>query len=436
MNYYDLILKKRDGLKMSRDEIEYVVKGISDGSMPDYQVAAWAMAVYFRGMDSEETTWLAVAMANSGEQMDLSAVKGITVDKHSTGGVCDKTTLVAIPIAAAAGVPVAKMSGRGLGHTGGTIDKFESIPGFQVERSYAEFIRQVNRVKAAVISQSGNLVPADKRLYALRDLTATVDSIPLIASSIMSKKLASGAAAIVLDVKVGQGAFMKDLPSARALAELMVAIGTGAGRKMVAVLTDMEQPLGNMVGNALEVREAMDTLRGQGPRDLKELSLHLAAEMILLGEKAGTFEAAMSQAVDMLSSGAAADKLRQMVAWQGGSWDEEKPAYGLPEADCKQEVYASESGFVQGIDAFAIGRAAMYLGAGRESLSDVIDHAVGVELLKKRGDRVDKGEPLAIMHYNRSERMNTARELITQAFQLGSSALPPIPLILDVIRGA
>ena len=435
MNYQDLIMKKRDGSKLSEAEINVVVKGISDGSMPDYQISAWAMAVYFQGMDSDETTWLALAMARSGDSMDLSPVKGITVDKHSTGGVGDKTTLVAIPVAAAAGVPVAKMSGRGLGHTGGTIDKFESIPGFRVEKGYEEFIEQVNCLHAAVISQSGNLVPADKRLYAIRDLTATVESIPLIAASIMSKKLASGAAAIVLDVKVGQGAFMKEVGSARALAEAMVAIGQGAGRKMVAVLTDMEQPLGNMVGNALEVREAMDTLQGRGPQDLTEISVYLAAEMIFLGQKADSLEAARRLARDTLSSGKAADKLGQIIAWQGGSWDEKSPGFGLPEAGFKQAVCADRSGFIQRIDAFAVGRAAMHLGAGRESLNDVIDHAVGVELLKKCGDKAEAGEPLAIMHYNRPERMTAAQELLARAYRIGSQALPLTPLIFDVIRG-
>ncbi len=434
MNYSDLIMKKRDGLSLSQAEIEFIVRGISDKTMPDYQVAAWAMAVYFQGMDEEETTQLALAMARSGDIVDLSQVKGITVDKHSTGGVGDKTTLVAVPIAAAAGVPVAKMSGRGLGHTGGTIDKFESIPGFQAERDYDAFIRQVNHLRAAVVSQTGNLVPADKRLYAIRDLTATVESIPLIASSIMSKKLASGADGIVLDVKVGRGAFMKDIAASRRLAEAMVSIGHGAGKRMVAVLSAMDQPLGFMVGNALEVIEAMDTLQGQGPEDLTELSLRLAAEMILLGQKAFKLTEALEISREMLASGKAAHKLNQLIAWQGGSWNEAGPAYGLPQAEIKAAVNAQQGGFVRSIDAFAVGRAAMHLGAGREQLGDIIDHAVGIQLLKKCGDEVKPGEPLAIMHYNLPQRKTAAQQLLNQAFVIASTKPALQPLIIDVIR--
>lgn len=435
MNYYELIMKKRDGARLQETEIEHVVQGISDGTMPDYQVAAWAMAVYFQGMDSDETTWLAQAMARSGDIADLSAVNGITVDKHSTGGVGDKTTLVAIPITAAAGVPVAKMSGRGLGHTGGTIDKFEAIPGFRVEMSPKQFIDQVNSLKAAIISQSGNLAPADKRLYAIRDLTATVESIPLIASSIMSKKLASGADAIVLDVKVGRGAFMKEESRAEALAQTMVEIGQGAGKRVVAVLTAMDQPLGNKVGNALEVQEAMDTLQGRGPRDLTEVSLYLAAQMLLLGQKAGTIESALELATGILHSGQAAAKLREIIAAQGGRWDDAQPAYGLPRAAFQKILPAGKSGFIQHIDAFAVGRAAMRLGAGRESLRDVIDHAVGVELLKKCGRHVKSGEPLAILHYNSQERMTAAWELLHEAYVIGADAVPAARLIINVIQG-
>ncbi len=287
----------------SKAEIDYLVKRISDGSMPDYQVAAWTMAVYFQGMNEEETRNLALAMAFSGDTVDLAAVEGIPVDKHSTGGVGDKTTMIVVPLVAAAGVPVAKMSGRGLGHTGGTIDKFESIPGFKVEMEHAAFIRQVNDIKAAVIAQSGHLVPADKRLYALRDLTGTVESLPLIASSVMSKKIASGAQGIVLDVKVGSGAFMKNEAEARALAQAMADIGRGAGRKVTALISDMQQPLGRMVGNALEVREAIDTLRGIGPADLSEISILLAAHMLVLGGKFTDLESARDYAGKMLYNG-------------------------------------------------------------------------------------------------------------------------------------
>ncbi|MGI6435139.1 MAG: thymidine phosphorylase [Syntrophomonadaceae bacterium] len=435
MNYYDLIMKKRDGCRLQQAEIEHVVRGIGDGTMPDYQVAAWAMAVYFQGMDSDETTWLAQAMARSGDIVDLSAINGITVDKHSTGGVGDKTTLVAIPITAAAGVPVAKMSGRGLGHTGGTIDKFEAIPGFQVEMNPKQFIDQVNSLKAAIISQSGNLAPADKRLYAIRDLTATVESIPLIASSIMSKKLASGADAIVLDVKVGQGAFMKETSGAEALAQTMVDIGRAAGKRVVAVLTAMEQPLGNKVGNALEVQEAMDTLQGRGPQDLTEVSLFLAAQMLLLGQKAGSIDSALELATGILYSGQGAAKLREIIAAQGGRWDEAQPGYGLPRATLQTILPAAKSGFVQHIDAFTVGRAAMRLGAGRENLGDVIDHAVGIELLKKCGQQVKSGEPLAILHYNSPDRMAAAWELLQEAYVIGVDAVPATHLIINVIQG-
>lgn len=433
MNYYNIIMKKRDGLRLDNAEITHVVKGISDGTMPDYQVAAWAMAVYFRGMDALETRDLAVAMANSGDVMDLSPISGIKVDKHSTGGVGDKTTLVTIPIVAATGVPVAKMSGRGLGHTGGTIDKFESIPGFRVELSRAEFIQQVNQIKAAVIAQSGHLVPADKRLYAIRDLTATVDSIPLIASSIMSKKLASGANGIVLDVKVGQGAFMKDIASARSLAHAMVDIGTGAGRKVVAVLTDMNQPLGRMIGNALEVREALDTLRGTGPDDLEQVSLELAAHMIVLGGRAHTLAEARDTARDMLQTGAAADKFLEMVSAQGGLIDIDRCGYGMEQACDTRTIKCREAGFIHSLDAFAIGRAAMLLGAGREQLGDVIDHATGVALLKKPGDPVFAGEVLAVLYFNNKDRVNDARDLLVNAYRIGPDYVSSPPLIMDII---
>lgn len=418
MNVQDIIAKKRDGQEMSRSEIDFFVKGISDGSIPDYQISAWAMAVYLKGMSAEETRDLTIAMAYSGETMDLSGIEGITVDKHSTGGVGDKTTMVVIPLVAAAGVPVAKMSGRGLGHTGGTIDKFESIPGFQVQRSHEEFISQVNRVKAAVVSQSGNLVPADKRLYAIRDVTATVESIPLIASSIMSKKIASGAEGIVLDVKVGRGAFIKDEQQAAQLARCMVEIGRGAGRKVVALLTDMNQPLGKMVGNALEVKEAIDTLRGRGPSDLEELSLTLAAHMLVLGGKFIAFADAWEYSRQLLLSGKALGKFREMVNSQGGRLDFDAPYYGLPEAAVKEKLPATQNGFVTGLDALQVGRAAMHLGAGRERIDDRINHAVGIELLKKTGDEVCAGEALAVIHADDKQRLGAGREMLGNAFRI------------------
>jgi pyrimidine-nucleoside phosphorylase len=350
MNVQELILKKRDGLEMADDEIEFLVKGISDGSIPDYQISAWAMAVYFRGMSKRETHTLSLAMARSGEVLDLSEVEGVAADKHSTGGVGDKATMVVIPLVAAAGIPVAKMSGRGLGFTGGTIDKFESIPGFLVEMTHRQFIEQINRIKVALISQSGNLVPADKRLYALRDVTATVDSIPLIASSIMSKKIAAGAQAIVLDVKVGRGAFMKTVAEAEELARTMVEIGQGAGRRVTAVLTDMSQPLGCAVGNALEVKEVIDTLQGNGPDDLKELSIALAAHMLLLTNTYATLPDAVAKTKQLLFSGAAYEKFMEMVRAQHGVL-QQTGDYGLPRASLQVKVKATQTGYVREVDA-------------------------------------------------------------------------------------
>lgn len=423
MNTADIIMRKRDGLELSEAEISYMVKGISDGSIPDYQIAAWAMAVYFQGMTEAETRELAIAMAYSGEVMDLSPIEGIKVDKHSTGGVGDKTTMIVIPLAAAAGIPVAKMSGRGLGHTGGTIDKFEAIPGFKVERSRQAFIDQVNRVKAAVISQSGNLVPADKKLYAIRDVTATVESIPLIASSIMSKKIAAGAQGIVLDVKVGEGAFMKEQAEAVRLAETMVQIGRGAGRDLVAVITDMSQPLGNAIGNALEVKEAIDLLKGQGPEDLKEISLLLSAYMLILAGASADVQEAQAKLRQLLDSGQALTKFKEMVAAQEGRLDFEAAFYGLPQASVKEEFKAPHGGYIADLNALEIGRAAMLLGAGREQLGDQIDPAAGIELIKKRGDFVKAGEPLAVMHSNDPQRLGAARERLAQAY--GFSAEKP-----------
>lgn len=424
MNVVDIIMKKRDGFELNEAEIAYMVKGISDGSIPDYQISAWAMAVYFQGMTEDETRELAIAMAYSGEVMDLSPIEGVKVDKHSTGGVGDKTTMIVIPLAAAAGIPVAKMSGRGLGHTGGTIDKFESIPGFKVERSRQSFIDQVNRVKAAVISQSGNLVPADKKLYAIRDVTGTVESIPLIASSIMSKKIAAGAQGIVLDVKVGEGAFMKELDEAVQLAETMVQIGKGAGRDLAAIITDMSQPLGNAIGNALEVKEAIELLKGQGPEDLKELSVLLTAYMLILAGKHNDVQAAQEELHQLLVNGQALAKFAEMVAAQEGRLDFEDPFYGLPQAAVQEAFEAPAEGYIADLNALEIGRAAMLLGAGREQLGDHIDPAAGIELLKKRGDFVKAGEPLAVMHTNDLKRLRAARERLECAYCF--SPEPPV----------
>lgn len=418
MDFQELIIKKRDGHSHSKEEIDFLVKHISDGSMPDYQLAAWAMAVFFRGMTNEETRDLTLAMAYSGDVVDLSAIEGIKVDKHSTGGVGDKTTLIVVPVVAAAGVPVAKMSGRGLGHTGGTIDKFESIPGFQVQLNHQDFIKQVNQVKAAVVAQSGNLVPADKRLYSLRDLTGTVESIPLIASSVMSKKIAAGAGAIVLDVKVGRGAFMKNEAEAEKLAQAMVEIGRGVGREVVALLSDMDQPLGCMIGNALEVREAIDTLRGNGPADLTEISIILAANMLVLGGKASDLTEAVERAQAIIETGQALNKFKELITAQGGILDFEAENYGMKTAQIKQPVKSEQAGKIIGLDALEIGRSAMLLGAGREQLGDKIDHAVGIELCLKRGDQVEPGDTLVIIHANSEERMKSVVPQVLSAYNI------------------
>jgi pyrimidine-nucleoside phosphorylase len=433
VNFQDLIEKKRDGKTLSPVEIEALVRGIVSGDVPDYQISAWAMAVYFQGMSQEETKNLAIAMSSSGDVIDLTGLGGIPVDKHSTGGVGDKTTLVAIPLAAAAGVPVAKMSGRGLGHTGGTIDKLESIPGFQVEKNLPEVIDQVNRVKAAVIAQMGNLVPADKKLYAIRDVTATVDSIPLIASSVMSKKLASGAQGIVLDVKVGRGAFMKSLEEAQQLASSMVAIGRGAGRRVVAVLSDMNQPLGKTVGNALEVQEALDTLQGRGPSDLEELSIVLAAHMVHVGGAAPNLEAARLMVEKLLHNGAGLESFQRMVEAQGGHLSLERGDYGLPQAGGVFDVISEEEGYISTVDALMVGKTVMGLGAGRERLNDVIFPEVGVKLHKKAGDRINRKDTLATIYARDKSHLVQAAAHLKKAFTFTEMAPKLSPLILDTI---
>lgn len=433
MNFENIIRKKRDGRILDTDEITYLVKGICDKSLPDYQLSAWAMAVYFQGMNDQETRDLSLAMAYSGETADLSSIPGIKVDKHSTGGVGDKTTLIVIPLVAACGVPVAKMSGRGLGHTGGTVDKYSSIPGFRVEMDHHSFIRQVREVGAAVISQSGNLVPADKKLYAIRDLTATVESIPLIASSIMSKKIASGADAIVLDVKVGKGAFMKDLASARQLARTMVEIGKGVNRKVVAVLSSMEEPLGRMIGNSLEVQEAIACLAGKGPQDLMEISVTLAAYMLVLGNKHSDLSAARRQIEEILASGRGLEKFMQIIKAQGGNLDYSRPGYGLPQPGMQRVLKADRDGYVTGIDAYRAGRAAMMLGAGREYLEDIIDYTAGIELIRKQGEAVQTGDTLAILYYNDNDRADQAYAELAEAYTVGSQKVAGNPIIIEVI---
>ncbi|MCO6524024.1 MAG: pyrimidine-nucleoside phosphorylase [Candidatus Schmidhempelia sp.] len=403
MRMVDIITKKRDGHELTTAEIEFFVKQYTEGQIPDYQASAFLMAIYFQNMTERERADLTMAMVNSGETVDLSAIDGIKVDKHSTGGVGDTTTLVLAPLVAALDVPVAKMSGRGLGHTGGTIDKFETIPGFKVEIDIADFIQQVNHDKVAVIGQSGNLAPADKKLYALRDVTATVNSIPLIASSIMSKKIAAGADAIVLDVKTGAGAFMKTQDEAEELAHAMVKIGHNVGRRTMAIISDMSQPLGYAIGNALEVKEAIDTLKGQGPRDLHELVLTLGSQMVVLAGKAETLEQAREKLLEVMHNGKAIEKFKVLVAKQGGDSRVIDDPERLPQATYQIDLPAKSSGFVTSMIADEIGIAAMQLGAGRATKDDVVDFAVGIVLHKKVGDAITEGESLLTIHSNRAD---------------------------------
>ncbi|GEN33338.1 pyrimidine-nucleoside phosphorylase [Aneurinibacillus danicus] len=433
MRMVDLIEKKRDGKELSKSEIDFIISGYTEGRIPDYQMSALAMAIFFQDMTREERTHLTMAMVESGDQIDLSAIEGIKVDKHSTGGVGDTTTLVLAPLVAALGIPVAKMSGRGLGHTGGTIDKLEAVPGFHVEIDNQKFNELVNTNKVAVVGQSGNLTPADKKLYALRDVTATVNSIPLIASSIMSKKIASGADAIVLDVKTGSGAFMKDLEHARELAQAMVDIGNNVGRKTMAVISDMSQPLGFAVGNALEVQEAIDTLRGKGPKDLEELCLTLGSHMVYLGGKADSPETARTQLEEAIRNGNALEKFKTFLSAQGGDPSVVDDPSKLPQAKYTFEVKAGEEGHVASIQADRIGTAAMLLGAGRATKESVIDLAVGVVLRKKIGDSVKKGEPLVTIYSNR-EDVAEVKEMIEDAYRIVPEAVEGPPLIYDEIR--
>lgn len=433
MDPVSLIQKKRDGEALTTEEIRYLILGYAKGEIPDYQMAAWAMAVFFQGMNERETADLTMAMVESGEQVDLSTIEGIKVDKHSTGGVGDTTTLVLAPLVAAAGVPVAKLSGRGLGHTGGTIDKLESIRGFSTELSIDEFVRLVNTNKVAVIGQTADLTPADKQLYALRDVTATVNSIPLIASSIMSKKIASGADAIVLDVKTGKGAFMKEEEDAIRLAQAMVSIGKHVGRKTVAVISDMSQPLGYAVGNALEVKEAIATLKGEGPADLTELSLLLGANMLVLAQRCRTIEEGKRLLKSLIENGSALEKFRQFIAGQHGDPAVLDHPELLPKAEQQIPVYAPQDGIVQAIDAEEVGLCAMRLGAGRAKKGDAIDHAVGVVLHKKVGDFVSKGEPLATLHVNRTENLAEVQIRLIQAIEIGDQPVQPPALIRCIV---
>ncbi|HHW06553.1 MAG TPA: pyrimidine-nucleoside phosphorylase [Clostridia bacterium] len=435
MRTVDLITKKRDGHPLSKEEIEFLIRQYTLDRIPDYQMSAWAMAVYFRGMNHEETLALTQAMIQSGETVDLSHIEGTIVDKHSTGGVGDTTTLVLAPLVAAAGVPVAKMSGRGLGHTGGTLDKLETIPGMRVDIEIKEFIAQVNRIGVGVVGQTGNLVPADKKLYALRDVTGTVESLPLIAASIMSKKLAAGADAIVLDVKTGSGAFMKTREESFALAELMVEIGQGLGHPTVAFITDMDQPLGHAVGNALEVKEAIYTLQGNGPRDLTELSLTLGAELLVLAGRVTTSEAGRALLVQRLQSGAGLEKLAQLIEAQGGNPEVIDNVALLPQAPVVLPVCSPAAGYIHAIDCQSIGRIAMVLGAGRATKEDPIDPAVGLEIMKKVGDQVCAGEEIAYVHAPNTAAAQAAVQQSLRCFHISPHAPEKRPLIYGKVTG-
>ncbi|MBP2097829.1 pyrimidine-nucleoside phosphorylase [Enterococcus rivorum] len=431
MRMVDLIEKKRDGHALAKDEIQFIINGYTNGEIPDYQMSAFLMAVFYKDMTDEEITTLTLAMANSGEIVDLSSIQGIKVDKHSTGGVGDTTTLILAPLVASVGVSVAKMSGRGLGYTGGTIDKLEAIPGFHVELPDEEFVRLVNESHVAVIGQSGDLAPADKKLYALRDVTATVDSIPLIASSIMSKKIAAGADAIVLDVTTGEGAFMKSIDDARRLAETMVRIGKLANRQTMAVISDMSQPLGEAIGNSLEIVEAIETLQGNGPEDLLEMCYVLGSQMVVLAKKADTLEAARKLLEEALESGEALDKFREMIANQGGDDSIVDHPDQLLTAKYQFDLPAKETGVIQKIVANEIGIAAMKLGAGRATKEAAIDYAVGLKLHKKVGMSVTEGDSLLTI-YSNTENIDEVKELLYKNIIVGSFGEEPA-LIHDII---
>jgi len=431
MRMVDLIEKKRDRKPLSKEEICFIIQGYVHGDIPDYQMAAWAMAVFFRGMSLEETTALTLAMAQSGDQLDLSSLGGRFVDKHSTGGVGDKTTLLLGPMVAACGVPVAKMSGRGLGHTGGTIDKLSSVPGFRVELTQEEFLAQVKKIGLSVIAQSGNLVPADKMLYALRDVTATVNSIPLIASSIMSKKIAAGAQGIVLDVKYGSGAFMKTVEEARVLATTMVNIGKELGKQTIAVLSNMSQPLGRAVGNSLEIFEVTDALQGKGPADLMEVSLELGAWMLVAGEVVPDVETGKKNLRRTLESGAAWDKFLAFITEQGGD-AQAVVDRRLRVAPWNLPILASDSGYVQAFDAQKIGVLAMELGAGRITKESSIDLGAGVILAKKAGEWAEAGEPILQLFSSDKEKLAEGLEFAKNLVSLGNEA-PKLSLLIEEI---
>ena len=433
MRMYDLIMKKRNGLALSREEISRMIREYTTGVIPDYQMSAMLMAIYFQGMNEAETLYLTESMEHSGETLDLSGIRGVKVDKHSTGGVGDKTSLALTPMVAACGISVAKMSGRGLGHTGGTIDKLESFAGFSTDISAETFLRNVNEIGIAIMGQTANLAPADKKLYALRDVTATVDNMSLIASSIMSKKLASGADAIVLDVKTGSGAFMKSRENAFALAKEMVTIGNNAGRKTYAVVSDMDQPLGFAVGNALEVREAIDTLNGRGPADFVELCMTLGSYMLMAGGQAADETEAREKLREAVDSGRALDKMAAFIRAQGGDETAVFHPEKLPQAAYTEEILSGTEGYISHIECGEIGMCSLLLGGGRETKESAIDLAVGLTLGKKTGDFVKKGEPLAVMYGNDREKIAQASQRFLRAYTFGPEKPPESLLIKGVI---
>ncbi len=433
MRMYDIIMKKRNGGELTPEEIRFFIEGYTRGEIPDYQVSALMMAIYFRKMTEAETLALTMAMADSGDRLELSEIRGIKVDKHSTGGVGDKTSLSLAPMVAACGIPVAKMSGRGLGHTGGTIDKLESFPGFTTALTTRQFIENVNRIGIAIMGQTADLAPADKKLYALRDVTATVDNMSLIASSIMSKKLAAGADAIVLDVKTGSGAFMKKESDARALAEEMVKIGKNAGRKTIAVISDMDQPLGYAVGNALEVKEAIETLKGSGPADFLELCLTLGSQMLIAGGKAGDGSQARKMLEAAIADGSALEKLAEFAEAQGGSREAVYQPELLPKAQIVRPVPAPANGYISHIVCDEVGICSLLLGGGRETKESEIDLSVGLVLCKKVGDYVREGEALAMLHANDEGRAEAAEKRYLAACSIRDTPPEKTSFIKDVI---
>ena len=433
MRMYDIIMKKRDGHSLSREEIEGFIRGYVSGEIPDYQAAALCMAIYFRGMTYDETVALTDCMARSGDTVDLSRFGSLTVDKHSTGGVGDKTSLVVAPVVASLGGKIAKMSGRGLGHTGGTVDKMESIPGMRVSMTRDEFLGQVERIGIALTGQSGNMTPADKKLYALRDVTATVDSIPLITSSIMSKKIASGSRSIVLDVKVGSGAFMKTPEDAHSLAKDMVEIGKGCGRNIAALITNMDRPLGRAVGNSLEVIEAVEVLKGEVKGDLYEVCAALAAEMTMLYQGA-SYESAKAQVIEAIESGRAYEKMKEWIAYQGGDVRYIEDTSLFPKAAHIVPVTAPQSGYITHMDTEAVGSVAVILGAGRSKKDDPIDYSAGLMIERKTGDRVEEGDVLAYLYTNRAEAVDEAAREYISALTFGDEEPAQQALIYDIIR--